>query len=202
MQHDVLLGRDSWMRFKDRSYRTLAPRPENNQVLGKLTLSLSGLHGATAFVPASSTHSKTCHLLNAGDVGITLSREHRLIEVDLVRRNGAPALAGCCLVDMLHAADNFSTEEHIVENGRQVIPSTGVADLEPGALLGTSSTPLLRVPLEARWPIRHPDSYSTSLCRPCTTLHCPGPSYRSFHGRGPAPALTAVPGPLHSPSTR
>ena len=111
MQHDVLLGRDSWMRFKDRSYRTLAPRPENNQVLGKLTLSLSGLHGATAFVPASSTHSKTCHLLNAGDVGITLSREHRLIQVDLVRRNGAPALAGCYLVDMLHAADTFSTEK-------------------------------------------------------------------------------------------
>ena len=41
---------------------------------------------------------------------------HRLVEVDLVRRNGAPALAGCYLVEMLHAADNFSTEEHTVEN--------------------------------------------------------------------------------------
>ena len=50
---------------------------------------------------------------------------------------------------MLHATDIFSTEEHIVENGRQVIPSAGVADLEPSALLGTSSSPLLRVPLEA-----------------------------------------------------
>ena len=36
-----------------------------------------------------------------------------------------------------------------MENGRQVIPLAGVADLEPGALLGTSSSPLLRVPLEA-----------------------------------------------------
>ena len=50
---------------------------------------------------------------------------------------------------MLHVADNVSTEEHIVENGRQFIPLAGVADLEPGALLGTSSSPLRRVPLEA-----------------------------------------------------
>ena len=110
-------SRDSWMRFNDRSYRTLAPRPEDNRILGELTLSLPGLHGATAFVPDSSTHPASFRLLYAGDAGITLSREYLLIEVDLVRRNGAPALAGCYLVDMLHAADIFSTEEHIVENG-------------------------------------------------------------------------------------
>ena len=39
----------------------------------------------------------------------------------------------------------FSTEEHIVENGRQLIPLAG----EPGALIDTSSNPPLRVPLEA-----------------------------------------------------
>ena len=85
--------------------------------MGEVTLSLPGLHGTTAFVPDSSTHPASFRLLYAGDAGITLSREYRLIEVDLVRRNGAPALAGCYLVDMLHAADIFSTEEHIVENG-------------------------------------------------------------------------------------
>ena len=108
MQHDVLLGRNSWMRLIDRSYRTLAPRPEDNRILGELTLSLPGLHGATAFIPDSSTHPESFHLLYVGDVGITLSCKHRLIEVDLVRRNGAPALAGCYIVYMLHAADNFS----------------------------------------------------------------------------------------------
>ena len=149
MQHDVLLGRDSWMRFNDRSYRTLAPSPESHRVLGELMLSLSGLHGAIAFVPDYSTHPERFHLFYAGDAGITPSRERRLIEVELVLRNGAPALAGCYLVDMLHAADNFFTEEHTVEHGRQVIPLAGVVDLEPSALLGTSSSPLLRVPLEA-----------------------------------------------------
>ena len=110
MKHDVLFGRDTWMRFNDRSYRTLAPRPGDNRIFGELTLSLPGLHGATAFVPDSSTQPESFHLLYAGDASITISREHRLIEVDLVRRNVAPALAGCYLVDVLHAADNFSTE--------------------------------------------------------------------------------------------
>ena len=45
MQHDVLLGRDSWMRFHGRSFRALAPPPGNNRVLGELTLSLPGQHG-------------------------------------------------------------------------------------------------------------------------------------------------------------
>ena len=90
-------SRDSWMRFNYRSYRTLAPRPEDNRILGELTLSLPGLHGATAFVPDSSTHPASFRLLYAGDAGITLPREHQLIDVHLVCRNGAPALAGCYL---------------------------------------------------------------------------------------------------------
>ena len=147
MKHDVLLGRDSWTRFNDRSYRTLALRPEDNWILGELTVLLPAIHGATAFVPDSSTHPERFRLLYDGDVRITFSRKHRLIEVDLVRRKGALALVGCYLVDMLHAADAVSTEKHIVENGRQDIPLAGFADLDPGSLLGTSSSPLLRVPL-------------------------------------------------------
>ena len=95
MQHDVLFERDSWMRFNDRSYRTLPPHPGNNRISGELTLSLPGLHGATAFVPDSSARHESFHLLYAGDAGITLSRDHPLVEVDLVRSNGAPALVGC-----------------------------------------------------------------------------------------------------------
>ena len=32
MQHAVLLGRDSWMRFNTRSYRAMTPRPHDNRV--------------------------------------------------------------------------------------------------------------------------------------------------------------------------
>ena len=102
MQHDVLLGR---------SYTTLVPCSMTNRVLGELTLSLPGLQGATAFVPDSSAHPESFHLLYAGDTGITLSRDHRLVDVDLVRSNGSPALAGCYLVNMLHAATDYFAEE-------------------------------------------------------------------------------------------
>ena len=145
----MLLGRDSWMRFNDRSYHTPPPRPCNNRVLREITPSLPRLHGATAFVADALAHQESFDLLYAGDAGFTLSRVHRLVEVDLVRSNGAPALAGCCIVEILQATDIFYTEEHIVENGRQFIPLSGVADLDAGAILGTSSGPLLRAPLEA-----------------------------------------------------
>ena len=110
MQHDVLLGRDSWMRLQDCSYRTLAPCPITNRVLGELTLSLPGLQGATAFVPDSSAHPESFHLFYAGDTGFTLSHDRRLVHVDLVRSNGVSAFAGCYLVNMLHAATVFSAE--------------------------------------------------------------------------------------------
>ena len=48
----------------------------------------------------------------------------------------------------MYAAADFFTENHVVEVGRQLIPLAGVADLEPGALLGTSPGPLQRVPLK------------------------------------------------------
>ena len=39
-------------------------------------------------------------------------------------------------------------QEHLVSSGRQVLPLTGVADLEPGDLVGVAHAPLLSVPLD------------------------------------------------------
>ena len=70
------------MRFDDRSYRKLAPRPDSDRVLGELTLSFPGLHGDTAVAPDSSSQPESFHLLYAGDhllyagdADITLSRD-------------------------------------------------------------------------------------------------------------------------------
>ena len=38
MQHAVLLGRDSWMRFNSFSYRSLPPWPSDQRVFGELEL--------------------------------------------------------------------------------------------------------------------------------------------------------------------
>ena len=50
MQHAVLLGRDRWMRFSERSYRALPPRPSDIRIFGDLTLSNHNLDGPVAFV--------------------------------------------------------------------------------------------------------------------------------------------------------
>ena len=133
------------MRLNDRSYGTLPPRPGNNRVLRELTLSLTGLYGAKACVTDASAHLESFYLIYGGDAGITPSRGHRFVEVDLVRSSGAPTLASCYLVEVLHAAYNCSTEKLIVENVHQFIVLAVVAAQEADALLDTSSEPLLRV---------------------------------------------------------
>ena len=82
------------------------------------------------------------HLLYDGTVGITLSDEPQPLEVNLVRSNGSPALTGHYLVDMLPQPGILSMQEHFVASGRQVLPLTGVADLEPGDLVGVADAPL------------------------------------------------------------
>ena len=50
---------------------------------------------------------------------------------------------------MLPQPGTLSRQEHFVVSGRQGLPLTGVADLEPGDLVGGAHAPLLRVPLHA-----------------------------------------------------
>ena len=53
------------------------------------------------------------------------------------------------MVNLLPVHDDSNPSEHFVSSGRQSIPLTGYEELEPGDVLGTASSPLLRVPLEA-----------------------------------------------------
>ena len=78
-----------------------------------------------------------------------MSDEPWLLEVNLVRNNGPPALAGHYLIDMWPQTGIRSMKEHFVASGRQVLPLRGVADLEPGDLVGVAHAPLLRLPLDA-----------------------------------------------------
>ena len=48
---------------------------------------------------------------------------------------------------ILPQPDVLSGQKHFVSSGRQVLPLTGVADLEPGGFVGVADTPILRVPL-------------------------------------------------------
>ena len=98
MRHAVLLGRDSWMRFNTRSYRALPPRPHDSRVFGEVTLSHHAKTGVSAYAIDPIAEGGGFHLLYGGTVGITLSDEPQLLEVNLVRSNGSPALPDIILL--------------------------------------------------------------------------------------------------------
>ena len=113
----VVLGRDVWMRFRTRSYRTLRPPPYDNRVFGELTLSHHATTGVSAYAMDLTATDGGFHLLYDGAVGLTLSDEPQLLAVNLVRSKGSPALTGQYLVDTLPQPGIVSVQEHFVASG-------------------------------------------------------------------------------------
>ena len=148
MRCSLLLGRDSWMRFHSRSYQTLPPHPDG-RTFGELTLSPCGdnLGSAAAYIRNHEAPANAYHLVYDG-LGVSLTESPQLIPVNLVRLDGSPALTGHYTVDILPVNADSNPLERLVSSGRQLIPLTGYQDLEPGDVLGTASSPLLRVPLD------------------------------------------------------
>ena len=148
MRCPLLLGRDSWMRFHSRSYQTLPPHPDG-RTFGELSLSPCGdnLGSAAAYIRNHEAPANAYHLVYDG-LGVSLTESPQLLPVNLVRLDGSPALTGQYMVDILPVNADSNPLERFVSSGRQLIPLTGYQDLEPGDVLGTASSPLLRVPLE------------------------------------------------------
>ena len=153
MQCPLLIGRDSWMRFHTHSYQMLAPT-HDGRILGELTLShtFSSAHNSTAaYIHSCETLDAAHHLISDGQ-GMTLTTAPQLIPVNLPPLDGSPPLTGHYMVDTATTHDGQGSFEHFVVSGRQMIPHTGLRDLEPGDILGTALHPLLRVPLEVLEP--------------------------------------------------
>ena len=161
IKHAVLLGRDSWMRFNNRTYRSLPPRPSDHRIFGELELSHHASAGVRAYAVNPVVSGGDFHLCYDGAVGFTLSDDPKLLKVNLVRSNGSQALTGHCLVDMLPQSDLPLEEEHFVASGRQVIPLVGVSNLEPGGLPGVAHAPLMSVPLDALQHVGRPSGLSS-----------------------------------------
>ena len=88
---------------------------------------------------------------------------------------------------MLHNSVDFVVDEHFV--GLQQIPLAGTAKLEPGDLLGTSSCPLLRVPVAS---ISHNDDNAPTTPGSLDEPHMifPGPVTPPPAGVLPAPTCS------------
>ena len=166
----LLLGRDSWMRFHSRSYQTLSPQPDG-RIFGELALSVGddNLGSAAAYIRDRTSSDAVYHLVYDG-LGVSLTDSPQLIPVNLVRRDGSPALTNHYMVDLPPAHNSSDPSERFVSSGRQLIPLTGYQDLEPGDVLGTASSPLLRVPLEALTLHNVPTDVSALAESPTTPL--------------------------------
>ena len=89
------------------SYRAL-PRPHHdNRAFGRLTLSHHAPTGVSAYAIDPTATEGGIYLLYDGCAGVTMSDEPQLLEVNLVRSNGSPALTGQYLVDMLPQPASF-----------------------------------------------------------------------------------------------
>ena len=80
--------------------------------------------------------------------------------------------------------------EHYVASRRQVLPLTGVADLEPGNLVGIAHAPLLRVPLGA---LQH--ASQTAEPHPGQTADCQVSAVTSSLATGEAVSPVTSPSP-------
>ena len=83
-------------------------------------------------------------------------------------------------------------QEHFVASGRQVLPLTGVADLEPGDLVGVAHAPLLSVPLGALQHATHaaePHPGQIADCQVSAVTSSPGTSEAASAVTPPSPAL-------------
>ena len=118
MQHAVRLGRDSWIRLNNRSYRSLPPRPSDHRFFGELELSHHAPTGVRAYATNPVASGGGFHNRYDGAVGVALSDEPKILVVNLVPSNGSQALTGHYLVDMLPQSNLPSGEEHFVVSGR------------------------------------------------------------------------------------
>lgn len=101
MQHAVLLGRDSWIRFKCRSYRFWPPRPSDHRVSGELGLPHHAPTGVSAYAINPVASDGGFHLRYEGAVGVILFDEPQQLAVNMVRNNGSTARTLHSLLGML-----------------------------------------------------------------------------------------------------
>ena len=132
------------MRFEQR-WNTTIPHQTPRTLLGELPLSHHDPNPAGASSPADRSTDDVTHLQYAGTHTISLSNTPILVEVNLVRQSGAPAFTGNCLVSMLPRDDPLSDTASFVSDWHQRIQLFGSTELEPGGLLGASSSLLAQV---------------------------------------------------------
>ena len=109
-----------------------------------------------------------------------------------MRSSGSPSLTGHYLVDMLPQPGIRSMQEHFNASGRQMLPLSGVADLEPGDLVGFAHAPPLSVRLGALQDATHavePHPGQIGDCQVSAVTSSPDTGEAASAVTQPSPAL-------------
>ena len=91
------------------------------------------------------------HLVYSGDDEICLHDNPLTLSVNLVRSCGTPAPLESYLVHILPTSGIVSRQEYFASNGKQELPFTGCGILQPGDILGVSSSPPIEIPFDVAW---------------------------------------------------
>ncbi len=149
MKDPLLLGRDSFHRFSQHLYQGPTNYSGFKSNIGELTLSHLSDQQVPLYIEDHDADPDQFHLHFAGDTSVSLSSTPTLVDVNLIRSIGTPALTGKYLVKLLPQEDSRSpATEVFVSHGRQQVPIVGCGEIRPGALLGTAASPLLQAPPE------------------------------------------------------
>eukprot|EP00752_Nemacystus_decipiens_P015617 g13940.t1 len=178
MKDPLLLGRDSFHRFSQQLYQGPRNFSGYKSNIGELTLSHLSDQQVPLYIEDHEADPDQFHLHFAGDTSVSLSATPTLVDVNLIRNIGTPALTGNNMVKLLPQEDSRSpATEVFVSHGRQQVPIVGCGEIRPGALLGTAASPLLQAPpdifdnLEQDHPEHpeHPDTTGDESC--VNTVH-------------------------------
>ena len=146
LQHGLLLGRDSSLKFQNRTYATL-PKEAERPVEGVLTLSQNPEKNVALIQPTNTENDN--HLQYVGKNTVCLTSHPCMLMVMLVRADNTPANTGSYFVETLDGW-NLNEDAMAVREGKQNIPfsSHEYSEIPSGALLGTSNGPMLPTTLE------------------------------------------------------
>ena len=87
--------------LNSRSNPPLPSRPSDQRVFGKLELVHHAPTSMSVYAIDTAASGRSFHLRYEGAAGVTLSDAPQLLPVNLVRRDGPPALTEHYLVDMM-----------------------------------------------------------------------------------------------------
>ena len=146
LQHGLLLGRDSFLKFQNHTYATL-PKEAGRPVEGVLTLSQNTEKNVALIQPTNTENDY--HLRYVGKDTASLTSHLCMLMVMLVKADNTPAMAGSYFVQMLESW-NLDKDAMVVREGKQSIPlfSHEYSEIPSGALLGSSNGPTLPTNLE------------------------------------------------------